>query len=232
MIDWHSHILPNMDDGSRDLDESIEMLKALKQQGVDIVVATPHFCADAESVDEFLNRRQKAYDALCSGMDDLNVSVICGAEVRYYPGISRMESLERLAIEGTRLLLLEMPVTKWTDHTFKELVELAGMRGVKVVMAHIERYLALQNKDMLNRLIENGIFVQVNASFFDRFRSRQKAIKLLTSGCIHYIGSDCHNMTTRPPRIASAYELIRRKLGNDFASQMIDYGYQTIDHRL
>lgn len=232
MIDWHSHILPNMDDGSRNLDESTQMLKALKQQGVHTVIATPHFYADAESVDEFLNRRKSAYELLCSGIEDLKMNVLCGAEVGYYPGISRMESLEKLAIEKTRLLLLEMPVKKWTVHTFRELTELASMRGVKVVMAHIERYLALQDKDMINKLIENGIFIQANASFFSRLGSRRKALRLLTSGCIHFIGSDCHNMTTRPPDIGLAYELINKKIGEDFSSQMIEYGYRAIDHKL
>lgn len=232
MIDWHSHILPSMDDGSHDLDESIEMLNALKQQGIDVVVATPHFYADAEPVGDFLNRRKSAYELLCSGIKDLKINVLCGAEVRYYPGISRMDCLEKLTIEGTRLLLLEMPMTKWTDHTFKELIQLSDMRGVKIIMAHVERYLALQDKDMINRLIENGIFIQANASFFSRLGSRREAFRLLTSGCIHFIGSDCHNMTTRPPRIGMAYELIHRKLGKDFAFQMNEHGYRAIGHNL
>lgn len=231
MIDWHSHILPNMDDGSRDLGESIEMLTALQQQGVDTVIATPHFHVNEESVEEFLSRRQNAFDLLCSHWNDQDMTLLCGAEVRYYPGISRLESLEKLVIGGTNLLLLEMPMAKWTDHTVNELTELANMSGFRIVMAHIERYIAFQDKQVIERLLENGILMQSNASFFDRIGGRNKAIKLLARGYIHFIGTDCHNMKTRPPKIASAYELIRKKLGDEFASRMLDYGYGVLGYK-
>lgn len=228
MIDWHSHILPAVDDGSRDLEESMQMLGAMKCQGVDTVVATPHFLANEESIDEFLQRRDAAFVQLSTAASELGIEILRGAEVKYYPGISRMDHLDKLTIEGTKLLLLEMPMAKWTDFTVRELIELANMRRVKIIMAHIERYIGLQDKGVIGQLCENGILMQVNASFFDRLGSRRKAIKLLDSGYIHFIGSDCHNMTSRPPNIDSAYELIERKLGEDFTSQMIEYGYSVL----
>ena len=192
MIDWHSHILPAMDDGSKDVGESLAMLDVLRSQGVKTVIATPHFHANEETVDEFLSRRQRSYDTLREAMNDRDINLICGAEVKYYPGISRMEELKKLSIGGTRLLLLEMPMTKWTDFTLQELFELANTSGLKIVMAHIERYLGMQGKQILKQLCENGIRMQVNASFFGRIMSRNKAINLLEMGYIHFIGSDCH----------------------------------------
>ena len=225
MIDWHSHILPAVDDGSRSLEESLAMLKELQDQGVKVVVATPHFWADEESVDEFLERRQQAYDLLQSNMTDEGIKVICGAEVRYYPGISRMQQLEKLVIQDTRLLLLEMPMTRWTDFTVRELKELASMRGLKIVLAHFERYSALQDKRLVDKLCEKGILIQVNASTFEHIGSRRKAVKLLDEGHVHFVGSDCHNLTTRPPKIAPAYELIRKKFGSEFTAEMLQYGH-------
>ena len=229
MIDWHSHILPGVDDGSRDIDQSLMMLDELIDQQVDTVLATPHFFAGEESVDEFLNRRHAAYDALCSRLGDRDVRVLCGAEVKYYAGISRMADLEKLAIGNTRLLLLEMSMEKWTDFTIQELTELAGTRGLKIVMAHVERYLGYIDVKTIRRLCENGLYMQVNAGFFERILSRNKACRLLNSGLIHFIGSDCHNLTSRPPRVSAAYELIRKRFGEEFLSQMVEYGSYTLE---
>ena len=86
MIDWHSHILPAMDDGSRCVEESIEMLDLLAEQGVSCVIATPHFLANEESVDRFLQRRRASYDALMQAVSENHPTVLCGAEVKYYAG--------------------------------------------------------------------------------------------------------------------------------------------------
>ena len=117
MIDWHTHILPGVDDGSRDVEESIKMLSELKAQGIEYVVATPHFIANAESVDEFLKRRDEAYASLTAVAGEDLPKILCGAEVKYYPGIARMEGLEKLTVGDTRILLLEMPMAKWTKYT-------------------------------------------------------------------------------------------------------------------
>ena len=231
MIDWHSHILPQMDDGSRSPDESIAMIEALKRQGVDTVIATPHFYANEETVESFLIRREKSYDLLRSKTQN-DIRILRGAEVRYYPGISRMDGLEKLSIENTKLLLLEMPFAKWTDYTISELLDISNTRRIKVILAHIERYIAFQDRHLIEKLIENGILMQVNASFFIRLLTKQKAIKLLGMGCIHFIGSDCHNMTSRPPKIDLAIQLIQKKLGEDFTAQMNEYGYQVLERNL
>lgn len=232
MIDWHSHVLPAMDDGSRNTEESIQMLRALREQGIECVIATPHFLANREPVTAFLERREQAYDQLCQASVEKNLpQVICGAEVLYYPGIGRMEGFERLTIGNSNLLLLEMPMAKWTEYTIRELGELSGTSGLTIVLAHVERYIGLQNRDVISRLCENGLLMQVNASFFNTFGTRHKAFKLLQHGNIHFIGSDCHNMETRPPRIGSAYELIEKKYGKDYISQMHKYNCQMLEHK-
>ena len=229
MIDWHSHILPGVDDGSHSIEESLKMLDMLMEQQVDTVLATPHFLANEESVDEFLARRDRAYEELRSHVGERNIRILPGAEVKYYAGISRMEDLDKLAIGDTRLLLLEMSMSKWTKFTVQELTELAGIRGLKIVMAHIERYLGYIDLKTIHQLCENGLYMQVNASFFERFFSRSKACRLLDSGLIHFIGSDCHNLTSRPPRIFPAYECIGKKFGENFASHMVEFGYRTLE---
>lgn len=229
MIDWHSHILPNLDDGSRDVSESIAMLTALKQQGCKTVIATPHFYANDESVAEFLQRREEAFEALKGELPEGTPRIVLGAEVRYYQGISHLEELERLCITGSKLLLVEMQMQKWTEYMIRELVELAGSQQVTVIMAHIERYIKLQPKKTLERLRESGVLMQSNASFFESVSIRRKALKMLLQGDIHFIGSDCHNMTSRPPHIAKAYEFMQKKLSGEFVSQFIEYGYSVLE---
>lgn len=228
MIDWHSHILPGMDDGSRDVAESISLIEMQAAQGVSTVIATPHFYANDESVESFLDRRKEAFETLNKELPEGSPEILLGAEVRYYQGISRMPGLKDLRIQGSKLLLLEMPMTRWTEYMIRELIELSGMSGIRVVLAHIERYLSLQKQDVWARAYENGILMQVNASFFLSLTSRRKAISLLQEGDIHFVGSDCHNLTSRPPQIGKAFEYLQKKLGDEYIDQMNEYGYSML----
>lgn len=224
MIDWHNHILPGMDDGSRNVAESIEMIGAQAAQGVSTVIATPHFYADDESVESFLNRRNESFEKLKNQLPDNSVEILLGAEVRYYPGISQMAGLDSLGIDGGKLLLLEMPIASWTEYIVRELIEMSCRSNIQIILAHVERYRGLQKPAVWERIYESGILMQVNASFFNSFASRHKAISLLRDGRVHFIGSDCHNMTSRPPQIGRAFEIIRKKLGADYIDQMNEYG--------
>ena len=228
MIDWHTHILPGMDDGSQDVAESISMINMQVSQGVDMVVATPHFYANDEAVDSFLDRRKKALELLMTELPTGPPEIRLGAEVRYYQGISRMTDLKALRIEGSKLLLLEMPMTSWTEYMVRELVELSGKSSIRIVLAHVDRYLNLQKQAVWERIHDSGILIQANASFFTTLASRRKAISLLKEGEIHFVGSDCHNVTSRSPKIGKAFEIIQKKLGDDYISQMNEYGYSML----
>lgn len=228
MIDWHSHILPGMDDGSKNVEESLCLMKMLAGQGVDAVVATPHFYANDESVDSFLERRAVSAETLQAHLSDSLPEVLLGAEVSYYPGISRMSDLRRLKIEGTQLLLLEMPMSKWTEYTVNELMELSCSGEMKIVLAHVERYLSYQSAEVLERLFDSSLLMQANATFFTQLSSRRKALRLLSDGVIRFLGSDTHNTKTRPPMIGKAVEVIQRKFGDDFIEEMNGYGYSML----
>lgn len=223
MIDFHSHILPAMDDGSKNTEESLAMLDSLRQQGVKRVVATPHFYANDDSVDSFLERRQKSFERLKVTLDGGYPDIVLGAEVRYYEGLSKLERLHDLCIQGSRLLLVEMPSGRWTEYVLNELLNLSSQGRFIPVLAHIERYMNYQSSDTFEKLLANDVLMQVNADFVTGFFTKNKAVKLLRNERIHFIGSDCHNMSTRPPEIAKAYELISKKIGKDFLEDLIDY---------
>lgn len=223
MIDFHSHILPGMDDGSKSVEESVEMLKALSEQGIKRVAATPHFYANDESVSEFLGRRQASLERLSGSLLPQMPQIMLGAEVRYYEGLSRHESIRDLCLQGTKLLLIEMPECRWSEFAIRELTDIACGGRIIPVLAHIERCIFLQKKEVLFRLLHNGVLMQTNAEFLNGFLSRSKAVKLLKNNQLHFIGSDCHNMQSRPPDIGKAYQTVFNKLGGDFAEAFKNY---------
>ncbi len=223
MIDFHTHILPGVDDGSRDRKESNELLIMLKNQGVKTVIATPHFYANDESVDSFIERRIKSYVEI-EDLFDEDFRCVLGAEVKYYNGISCLEDLKKLRIEGSKFLLLEMPFRQWTQYDIKEVIEIAGNLNITLVLAHIERYISMQKKSVLQELLSNGVLFQSNASFFSGYLSKNKALKMIHNNQIHFIGSDCHNMSDRAPKIGNAVLTIKKRYGEDFLKEYVNYG--------
>ena len=223
MTDFHSHILPEIDDGSRSVEESLLMINELSRQGIDRIIATPHFYADDESVNGFLERRQTAYNKLMDNCFPGMPSIIQGAEVRYYDGISRLPNLNSLCIQGTKLLLLEMPFIRWTEYTLRELVDISSNGKITLVLAHIDRYLKFQRPDVWYWLADNGILMQLNANCVNNFFTRHKAINLFRKGIAHFLGSDCHNMKERAPDIGQAINIMEKKLGINFKSDFDDY---------
>lgn len=225
MIDFHSHILPGIDDGSKSVEETLQLLRMLSDQGIKIVCATPHFNADRISVDDFLEKRTASYKSLEGILTDDLPEIRQGAEVAYYEGISRMESLSKLCIEGTGLLLIEMPFTAWTEFTVQEIIQLSCSGNMRIVLAHIERYLPYLKKSVLNRILETDILLQVNASFFNDFPTRRKALKMLKNGDIQLFGSDCHNTSVRPPKLSDALCIVEKKMGAEYLDDMFGYWF-------
>lgn len=208
MIDFHSHILPGVDDGSKSVDESLELLRASADQGIRIICATPHFYPTEDDPDRFLRRRERAWKSLAPAMTGDLPHVLLGAEVYYFSGIAGSDIVGRLRIGGTGILLLEMPFTRWTDSMVREITALGARPGITVMLAHIERYLKYQDPGTWDFLLANNVVMQSNADFFLNWRSRHKAEKMLREGRIHIIGSDCHNMSERPPRIGEALDAV------------------------
>ena len=230
MTDLHSHVLPEMDDGSRSLQESVEMLNLLARQKIVRVAATPHFYANDESVSEFLERRKLSFERLKKELTPEMPEMLLGAEVRYYEGLSRLDGLKSLCIQGTRILLIEMPERKWSEYAVRELVDIASNRRIIPVLAHIERCIFHQSSETFGRLLTDGVMMQINAEFLNGFFSRTKALRLIQKGQVHFIGSDCHNMRERAPDIGRAYETLRKKLGEDFSSDFIGFANNLFDN--
>lgn len=212
-VDFHTHILPAMDDGSRSPEESLSMLQESARRGVEYVVLTPHFYADREDPRKFLSRRARSYAKLAAVCTEKEPKLILGAEVAYYEGLTEMAEISEMRIGDTRAIMIEMPQRLWSERMVEDLLEIQRRPGYRVVVAHIERYAAMQDDDTLDRLVSNGIRMQANAEFFISMITRNKAIRMMRRGLIHYLGTDCHNMTTRAPRLDQAVQILEKRCG-------------------
>ena len=221
MVDIHSHILPNVDDGSGSTEESLALLELLAKQGVSVSVATPHFYAVRHKLSEFLEKREKAARQLAEARRGDLPAVRLGAEVSYFEGISRSSEITQLTVEGTELLLLEMPEAPWPERTVGEVLRMNDEYGVIILLAHVERCLPFQKNRVVERLLEGGVLMQMNADSFLERGTRRFAVKMLKERKVHMIGSDCHNMTSRRPRLDEAYAELRRRCGEDAAAWLV-----------
>lgn len=223
MIDLHSHILPGMDDGSRDVEMSREMLEMLSRQGVTAVMATPHFYAASDNPEEFLRRRAEA----AARLGETPIPVELGAEVAYFDSMSRSGMLQKLCLGDTRLLLVEMPYGDWSSRMVREVCDLTAQLGVIPVLAHVDRYRA-QFAKYMPEFLREGILFQCNADAFLNWRTRGWALSLLRRGAMFFLGSDCHNVTTRSPRMAEAKQVITKKLGEQALDDITAFTAETL----
>lgn len=221
LTDFHSHILPKLDDGSASVGESVEMLNRLSAYGVGTVILTPHFYAREKKPEEFFADREVSLAALRAALPEGAPRLLAGAEVHYFEGLQSIDELARFRIGGTRLILIEMPFCTWNERMVRAVLTIHERRDFRVILAHTERYRRFHNERMLAELAENGVLLQSNAAFFCGMWERRRAFRALKNGMIDLIGSDCHNLTERAPDLSPAYESIFRSLGAEAAAELV-----------
>ncbi len=208
MIDFHCHILPNMDDGAESVDTSLAMLRQSFLQGVDVMVSTSHFYGNEEYPRQFLERRAAAFDRLREAMRlrrEAFPDIVLGAEVLYFPGISEAEELGAMTVGDSRCILIEPPMAQWSDAMLDEIVVMGENLICQPVIAHVDRFMKyLQDESLISRLWERNLLVQVNADYFLNPATAKSAMRNLFLGAIHLIGSDCHDMRSRAPNLEGA----------------------------
>lgn len=218
LIDFHSHVLPGVDDGSPSVEVSIAMLRKEAEQGIRHVVATPHFYPASDSPERFLERRRQAELRLReemekhTGLPELHI----GAEVYYFSGISHSDMISGLTIGKKGCILIEMPYAHWSKRMYQELEDIYTRQGLTPIIAHVDRYIRPFHTQKIPQTLERlPVIIQANASFFLQSGTRRMALRMLRQGQIQLIGSDCHNLKDRSPNLSGAVELIRSKLGQD-----------------
>ena len=164
----------------------------ISSYGIKRVVATPHFYPESDNVDMFLERRGECAEDLKRSLRPDDPEIIPGAEVLICNGIERMEGLSRLAVPGTKCILLEMPMTKWSDVTY-DTIEAISRMDLVPVMAHIDRY----DPDKIEELMRLNVLAQLNPDPFLSHKGRKFAERWLETGRVVAVGSDLHMASDR-----------------------------------
>lgn len=223
LVDFHAHILPGVDHGSDSMATSHAQLAMARAAGVDRIIATPHFYPHVHSLDDFIERRNDAYLALHHTFRRLDFTppdIRLGAEVLLCEGLEELPVLSRLAVFGTKTILIELPFNDFI-YKYAETVGALIDKGYDVVLAHAERYPV----DNIEAVLQFGAKIQLNAAALARTFMSRSVRSWLSRGLVYAVGSDIH-MTDK-----TAYRQYSRavsKLGA-YLTKICDYTNAVFD---
>ena len=214
LTETHCHILPEIDDVACDVETSLKMIAKLAAEGAKKIVCTPHYYSDSISLDDFLQKRNAAAAKLKAALPPESPEIKLGAEVYISKYLFSNEDLSKIKIEGTDYALIEHPFAEeFSERACNRLIDLICDHGITPILAHIERYKSLSL----------GCVAQVNINSFanESRHIKKKLFKYLESGRITLIGSDCHNMSSRPPEYEPGAKEIIKKCGEHTLNELI-----------
>ena len=222
MIDIHTHIIPQFDDGASSWEMALEMLKQSERDGVSDVVATSHILSDVDAdrelelLEKFKKLQQKAKEA------HISVRLHLGCEMYMYPEMPLDRPFSTIAGTG-KYILLEFPMNAIPVFAGKRFFELI-VDGVTPVLAHPERNLNIMRKPQLAfEFVQRGVLMQINAgSLLGYFGKHIKtlAIHLLEANLAHVVASDAHNNSSRASCMSEAFDFVKIKWGNKAAQRL------------
>jgi protein-tyrosine phosphatase len=226
MIDIHSHILPGLDDGARDMDEAIRMCSIAVEDGITQIVATPHHLNEA-----FYNLKNTVADAVASLNEALrkhnvDVTVLPGSDVHLGTNLFDELMAERIMTinNSGKFILLELPSFFVPQHVREQIFRLK-LIGVTSIITHPERNkTAMEEPDFLYDLVLAGALFQITAgSITGDFGGavEGRARLLIDSGMAHMVATDAHNSSSRPPRLSRAFKILSDIVGPDEAQTTV-----------
>lgn len=208
MIDLHCHILPGVDDGALDVEDSLGLARQAAGDGIERVCATPHVRHDHDVRIEQVAGRVEALNARLRA-EEVPVTVLTGGEVAEtaVEGLGE-EELARVALGSGRWILLEPAPGPLSDTLLARVAHLAE-RGHRALIAHPERHLSADMFERIAALIVAGALVQATADFFLREQTADGMRALAEAGLVHVLGSDAHSSHGgRPLRMAEAFRVL------------------------
>lgn len=224
MIDIHCHILPDVDDGSKSIEESIEMAKIAQSEGIKKIVNTSHYHPDfkyikGKELGEALNEFNKILKN--KGID---VEVILGNELYFTEDlIENFENLEFYSINKSRYVLIEFSPNNFPKNLVDIVYEIKLKKYIPI-LAHVERYPKIQeNPNIIYDCINEGALIQVNASSVigKNGSEAEKVSKiLLDHNMVHFVATDAHSSTRRRPLIRDTYNYISKIYGEDTSKKL------------
>lgn len=225
MIDVHSHVLPQVDDGSSSMEETIRMLSLIYKQGVRTVFATPHYHLGRHQYS-----KQKLYETLETVREAIEdelpgLFLHLGQEIQYFDGIcDALKAGDALTMGDSRGVLVEFRYTDSWNVIFQGIRRLMQARYVPII-AHVERYQALREPGKLQELIQAGAMIQMNYSSLEGSlfsKETHWCRNQVLEGNIHLLGTDAHNMGNRSPDIDGAMKWLNKKCPQRLVQKMTE----------
>lgn len=229
MIDLHNHLLPGIDDGAKEVEETVEFLRILARDGVTHVTATPHMKPGVydNSREDIFRTVEIVRRAAASDPEASRVTLLPGAEVYYTADVvdrARRGDLMSVA-DGGKYVLLELPyqqVPMRVDETIFQL----RLAGLTPIMAHPERVAYyLEDFERVEASVRLGALTQVTgSSIIGRFGSKARdfAHRMIDRNLAHIVATDSHDVRYRPPILSEARETVARLAGPEAARAMVE----------
>jgi protein-tyrosine phosphatase len=225
MIDLHSHLLPGIDDGSKDLAMSLAMARAAAADGILTMACTPHILPGIYNNSGPAIRKAVARLADSVAEAGIPISIVTGADVHIAPDLNvQLRDGRALTLNNSRYFLLEPP-----HHVLPPRLEdlIFGLQaaGYVPILTHPERLSWVEGHyDLIGRLVSSSVLMQITAgSVMGRFgrRPRYWAERMLDEGLCHLLATDAHNTEQRAPRMADARDVVAQRLGDDEATNLV-----------
>lgn len=225
IFDIHCHILPDVDDGARNEKHTKRMLQIAADEGIDVIVATPHFLADGKSADvsDLVKKSRQVREWWKEYGEEKELYL--GNELFYSESLSEaLEEKTALTMNDTEYILVEFPI--YADYSYiRKAVQKLRYAGYVPILAHVERYDFFKQPKRVEDLVELGAYIQVNASSVlgrHGFFEKCAIVRLLKKDLVHFVGTDAHNTKERSPEIRMCAEYLKRKLGKGKAQRILE----------
>lgn len=223
-VDLHSHILPGVDDGSKNMDQSVRMLRMAIAEGIRTIIATPHYMVGAKNCPVLQLRSVGDELQKEAAKIDPNMRILLGNEIYYSESVlEAIQSGAALTLSGSRYVLIEFSPKDSFNHIFRGLSGLISA-GYLPIVAHMERYGCLhKNSSFAEELINLGCYLQMNCTsliggLLDSDAKYHR--RLVEQGLIHFLGSDCHDDKVRVPSMARAWKQLQKKYDEEVLNRI------------
>ena len=222
IADIHNHILFGVDDGARTIDESMKMIAEEYSQGVRMIIFTPHYWPGMYR-SEISKIRQK-YDELMIRIKEQYSDLECylGNEILYTEDVVELVEKEKVfTMADSEYILVEfMPGVDY--HVLESRVKKILVNGYRPVIAHCERYKCLFNNiTRIKHMVDVGAYMQVNADSVYTFKSKGFVSKLIDNDCLHFIGTDAHDLKQRKVTIGKCVKYLQKKYSDDYIEWLL-----------
>lgn len=218
LFDLHCHLLPGIDDGAKNLDMTLAMLRKEQEDGVEAVVFTPHYYYERTSLESFAANRDKAYreTGIACKQAGLQMPARLGAEVYFTQALPSLD-LSKLAFAGTNYLLMELPTT-YHPSGIEEVLYGIQQQGYTPIIAHVERYpYVTEDPTLLYRWVSSGALAQINGSGLIRGGYTARLLtKYIRWNLVHLLCTDAHNLSSRVPNLKQAHAALPPEVSQRF----------------